>query len=199
MRGKHLRQHSTAAKIGITPADAGKTLKLHQQHIWDEDHPRGCGENAYQVGFALDAVGSPPRMRGKLTLTAAKTYTDTNHPRGCGENSASIFISARPRGSPPRMRGKPKVCIYIYMRRRERITPADAGKTEQIPDKRLLRKDHPRGCGENLITQARTRTNAGSPPRMRGKLYGVYFGSGGLRITPADAGKTHDVVSSSVS
>ena len=127
-------------------------------------------------------------MRGKLTLTAAKTYTDTNHPRGCGENSASIFISARPRGSPPRMRGKPKVCIY--MRRRERITPADAGKTYWRTDRSTASWDHPRGCGENDAVLRIPFNTSGSPPRMRGKRSRFRINDCCVRITPADAGKT---------
>ena len=39
--------------------------------------------------------------------------------------------------------------MHIYMRRRERITPADAGKTQGRLLVTGVRKDHPRGCGEN--------------------------------------------------
>ena len=70
------------------------------------------------------------------------------------------------------------------------ITPADAGKTAVKIKRQNDAWDHPRGCGENFDTGAVRDIQQGSPPRMRGKLYGVCFGSGGLRITPADAGKT---------
>ena len=110
-----------------------------------------------------------------------------DHPRGCGENILSPDASRRRMGSPPRMRGKPvfrlTVCISF------RITPADAGKTKYLPLFKLLIRDHPRGCGENLSTAlyipftkdhprgcgensfrslARS-PPSGSPPRMRGK------------------------------
>ena len=50
------------------------------------------------------------------------------------------------------------------------ITPADAGKTEiqYMLDRET--KDHPRGCGENVLEFQRIRQPRGSPPRMRGKL-----------------------------
>ena len=52
--------------LGITPADAGKTvvgLSYMQRH---QDHPRGCGENDVRLRKFDPVPGSPPRMRGKL-------------------------------------------------------------------------------------------------------------------------------------
>ena len=75
------------------------------------DHPRGCGENnAVKILFGI-ALGSPPRMRGKLEYgfmpslykritpaDAGKTQTGGftcregwDHPRGCGENTKKIL------------------------------------------------------------------------------------------------------------
>ena len=86
------------------------------------------------------------------------------------------------------MRGKrPRGFGCLPLRR---ITPADAGKTEQIPDKRLLRKDHPRGCGENSSIKSSLRFSLGSPPRMRGKPPARAKQNELGGITPADAGKT---------
>ena len=53
-----------------------------------------------------------------------------------------------------------------------------------------LRKDHPRGCGENSSQFAPQGRTQGSPPRMRGKHLLPHRGRGCGRITPADAGKT---------
>ena len=66
MRGKLDGSAVAMYFMGITPADAGKTVALSQRlsHIWD--HPRGCGENHMQVLHLQRASGSPPRMRGKL-------------------------------------------------------------------------------------------------------------------------------------
>ena len=51
-------------------------------------------------------------------------------------------------GSPPQVRGKPMMTEddnYFI-----RITPAGAGKTITAAYAKILTKDHPRRCGENL-------------------------------------------------
>ena len=52
------------------------------------------------------------------------------------------------------------------------------------------RRDHPRRCGENAITQALAGADAGSPPQVRGKPSAPYLTFLSPRITPAGAGKT---------
>ena len=74
--------------------------------------------------------------------------------------------------------------------RSKRITPADAGKTCDLKTKEARKKDHPRGCGENILYMAHVRVQRGSPPRMRGKLLAAVATSKVNGITPADAGKT---------
>ena len=71
-----------------------------------------------------------------------------------------------------------------------RITPADAGKTGKSKASTLSAWDHPRGCGENLLTYGYNSSNMGSPPRMRGKQDMIHLDSHQIGITPADAGKT---------
>ena len=50
-----------------------------------------------------------------------------------------------------------------------RITPAHAGKTASCVIRPATGADHPRACGENLITIEYEFRKGGSPPRMRGK------------------------------
>ena len=167
MRGKLRKSAGSPPRMRITPADAGKTVKVGRPEIRDKDHPRGCGENISQMRSFIILPGSPPRMRGKLIdfrvfLTfdgitpadAGKTFTSLlrhnrfeDHPRGCGENPAPTINVQNANGSPPRMRGK-----------RQKggrqppdggITPADAGKTSQPALRHAFSQDHPRGCGEN--------------------------------------------------
>ena len=108
-------------------------------------------------------------MRGKPDLSTSVNITDKDHPRGCGENQLKQAFAFRLDGSPPRMRGKP-----------------DLSTSVNITD-----KDHPRGCGENQLKQAFAFRLDGSPPRMRGKPTGTSCRFRLMRITPADAGKTH--------
>ena len=130
MRGKRLLCEPFKAEARITPADAGKTTERHSNLYAVQDHPRGCGENGAYALAIRTPIGSPPRMRGKLSLIenlptiiritpadAGKTRYGSrvsckpwDHPRGCGENSHFKPLTAMRTGSPPRMRGKP-VCL----------------------------------------------------------------------------------------
>ena len=208
MRGKLAAQKRDRAHAGITPADAGKTLRHIAPRYRVEDHPRGCGENS--ITFFLVGVleGSPPRMRGKRLCSqtptvgnritpadAGKTCTNwrrhasaEDHPRGCGENRVQQVRRTKGGGSPPRMRGKLK--ISFANSHGSRITPADAGKTRPPHHRRRAREDHPRGCGENPALCIELPWILGSPPRMRGKPTIRVFSEHDIRITPADAGKT---------
>ena len=86
------------------------------------------------------------------------------------------------------MRGK--VPCLRSSSHRCRITPAYAGKRTTLDCLEVLRRDHPRICGEKFIVHPRRILQAGSPPHMRGKE--TKFLSGGMaeRITPAYAGKS---------
>ena len=105
----------------------------------------------------------------------------------CGEKGSSQDGHERQPGSPPRVRGKvpcPRIYVSIY-----RITPACAGKRQALVVALFGAWDHPRVCGEKLISINPGDKLIGSPPRVRGKVAaaicsGLYFG-----ITPACAGK----------
>ena len=172
------------------------------------DHPRGCGENHQSVKAANSLQGSPPRMRGKqpryeascrfygiTPADAGKTsictvrQADTeDHPRGCGENSSGQATYVGCAGSPPRMRGKLRICRKCLFG--NGITPADAGKTYAAAVAVRNKRDHPRGCGENMHGNCLYTRKIGSPPRMRGKRKERMSFQSSVRITPADAGKT---------
>ena len=87
------------------------------------------------------------------------------------------------------MRGKRR--LSHLQRSQSGITPADAGKTMHPAPAKGLQWDHPRGCGENLNVFQRRHCLLGSPPRMRGKPSRLAVPRFGIRITPADAGKTY--------
>ena len=106
----------------------------------------------------------------------------------CGENLPSTAKNAWHRGSPPRVRGKHS--RRAICRRRIRITPACAGKTEYMFGDEVFKEDHPRVCGENRISSLEMNFCRGSPPRVRGKLQSCGENRVPARITPACAGKT---------
>ena len=91
-------------------------------------------------------------------------------------------------GSSPRVRGKlvgVGPCAVIL-----RIIPARAGQTKRKPRGRTGLPDHPRACGANAADNATKIGNAGSSPRVRGKLFGGHGIHGEMRIIPARAGQT---------
>ena len=65
MRGKPVTKQLWHRRVGITPADAGKTrhAMLAANRRWD--HPRGCGENGAIKDSGNRTKGSPPQVRGK--------------------------------------------------------------------------------------------------------------------------------------
>ena len=92
------------------------------------------------------------------------------------------------------------------------ITPAYAGKRDHEASGTADKRDHPRLCGEKLVTETFSHSPLGSPPPMRGK--GISFSGGDILcigspppmrgkgpvtrfktssqgITPAYAGKSH--------
>ena len=193
VRGKHRDPIKSSGRYRITPACAGKTVKLRDIGHAVEDHPRVCGENGESTSESDRLPGSPPRVRGKLfappeTLrrfritpacagktgcpgTAAPARQD--HPRVCGENSRLRGVHTSRRGSPPRVRGKPSVVEWVI--HKLRITPACAGKTEYMRTRVRFLKDHPRVCGENTCWGNRWHCTRGSPPRVRGKPSAGFF------------------------
>ena len=150
MRGKLANLDKSYNTFRITPACAGKTRMLFRYYDISEDHPRVCGENNYRSWYNRGKRGSPPRVRGKLSLTirlltivritpacAGKTMKEIarisvneDHPRVCGENCGEDYFIGLGQGSPPRVRGKHVPGLHFLLT--HRITPACAGKTNDV-------------------------------------------------------------------
>ena len=70
------------------------------------------------------------------------------------------------------------------------ITPACAGKRLPPLVQHFRLWDYPRVCGEKLSTTSTDIHPAGSPPRMRGKAFGLVLYKVEIGIIPACAGKS---------
>ena len=167
MRGEPTPHRRPHRHVGITPAYAGRTLGflIGLELLWD--HPRVCGENLAWRGGCKSTEGSPPRMRGELSLDrggcvgggitpayAGRTGAHPflcwcwwDHPRVCGENGLDVGLLGSALGSPPRMRGELTPAIILGVL--EGITPAYAGRTCTSSRPSPASRDHPRVCGEN--------------------------------------------------
>ena len=75
-------------------------------------------------------------------------------------------------------------------RRRRRLIPAYAGKTNQRAASARVARAHPRVCGENPCFCRGVSSRWGSSPRMRGKPRHECARSDRRRLIPAYAGKT---------
>ena len=166
-----------------------------------------CGEKMMKAGSNCAMLGSPPRMRGKVHCSSARTAaagitpayagkssehtqrsgTSGDHPRVCGEKRLMVVMEYAAVGSPPRMRGKARPHPMGTLERR--ITPAYAGKSPCLPVVLPCCEDHPRVCGEKRRPRFRHCLRPGSPPRMRGKVHCGFTIAWCKRITPAYAGK----------
>ena len=131
--------------------------------------------------------GITPAYAGKRVQIPEYLGGGRDHPRVCGEKIRAIFKMAFSLGSPPRMRGKVKKTVLDLSRLG--ITPAYAGKSASLNVLTLVFRDHPRVCGEKHFCKNFWPRSGGSPPRMRGKVYGPPGSGKSTRITPAYAGK----------
>ena len=173
---------------GITPAGAGKTFITTCSGMMTKDHPRRCGENAYQLHIQVSPPRITPAGAGKTQVMQRALTLVRDHPRRCGENAAGCRIIISICGSPPQVRGKPSAILAVAIS--TRITPAGAGKTEIFLHSDNSDEDHPRRCGENPYVYTQHCRESGSPPQVRGKHALKMHLLGTRRITPAGAGKT---------
>ena len=66
VRGKACLIRKKQIHPRITPACAGKSQSRHPPQAHPTDHPRVCGEKCHSRLSAASALGSPPRVRGKV-------------------------------------------------------------------------------------------------------------------------------------
>ena len=98
--------------------------------------------------FVVPAEGITPAYAGKSLPDDRCLRNHRDHPRVCGEKRKATLWRLPALGSPPRMRGKAK--IMELRKVLPGITPAYAGKSKRNTGGYLLKKDHPRVCGEKI-------------------------------------------------
>ena len=148
-------------------------------------------ERHTQPGLQKLPARITPACAGKTSADLFRASRMRDHPRVCGKDSEIIMPSLSVSGSPPRVRERLNEFYPGHQDRR--ITPACAGKTCVIFRPPPTLRDHPRVCGKDLVALKPTTSMMGSPPRVR-ERHGMFLAIsiyGG--ITPACAGKTHQV------
>ena len=208
MRGTHRRTARAGRHVGIIPAHAGNTIPTSPFRCSCRDHPRACGEHEGGQPQCFRFKGSSPRMRGTpfphlrfvvpvgiIPAHAGNTSRPCmmpslvqDHPRACGEHPYHALACSLRRGSSPRMRG-----TRGHVRSNGEvggIIPAHAGNTHIMLSHVVCDGDHPRACGEHVVTFAPMVKSAGSSPRMRGTLNPATPEVDQTGIIPAHAGNT---------
>ena len=215
MRGKVQLQPGQPAALGITPACAGKRATPSKNPHPGGDHPRVCGEKQLGKNATDYTLGSPPRVRGKVSVDEVNVFHGgitpacagkrsslfftplccRDHPRVCGEKLTDYQLFWQKGGSPPRVRGK--VEARVQHRDDPGITPACAGKSNGEIGKINNVRDHPRVCGEKHCPRCHSTDVPGSPPRVRGKAEQVGAQIWALRDHPRVCGEKPPSASSS--
>ena len=136
-----------------------------------------------------DAVdGIIPAYAGNTRSLRPSKTERRDHPRVCGEHSLREHFGRPGQGSSPRMRGTP-----IFQRSWPSTTgiiPAYAGNTFAQWIDQTKNRDHPRVCGEHLLSRLTRFTVSGSSPRMRGTRARQAAVARERGIIPAYAGNT---------
>ena len=188
VRGKARLVSVTDARLGITPACAGKSVLTAYSNSFFGDHPRMCGEKCWEVPEIVYDYRITPACAGKRRTTRTSGARCRDHPRMCGEKGSLSKSFTAFTGSPPHVRGK-VLCVHSSVSVFG-ITPACAGKSAFGLLSSAESEDHPRMCGEKGSGLPAEDCLLGLPPHVRGKVLLRFSFTPGARITPACAGKS---------
>ena len=133
-------------------------------------------------------MGITPAHAGKTRGDRYSVRLAQDHPRSRGKDSNLSISHLRNVGSPPLTRERP--CRKASTRKKDRITPAHAGKTCEIRHAQVKKQDHPRSRGKDFSHNSSIGMSRGSPPLTRERLQQDSIPPARQRITPAHAGKT---------
>ena len=92
MRGKEQKQLRQCVLSRITPAYAGKSSSVCTKSFYSGDHPRLCGEKIKVFVLEVNAVGSPPPMRGKVVIIRAGYGRERITPAYAGKSLACYHL-----------------------------------------------------------------------------------------------------------
>ena len=136
---------------------------------------------ASQVRIIPAYAGSTPSQRPQV-------LDQGDHPRIRGEHSIVVTTHRFPRGSSPHTRGALEAGAQVYGW--QRIIPAYAGSTFDVPSSGGRARDHPRIRGEHWQSHKKSPQSAGSSPHTRGAPLPRQGNEIDRGIIPAYAGST---------
>ena len=187
MCGEQLTVAVTVVPVeGSSPRVRGAVYCAPRLGVVEGIIPACAGSSRFRHQGKARCRGSSPRVRGAVCLPrwllvyhgiipacAGSSWSSRSgprrgrdHPRVCGEQPPNERVVPCPTGSSPRVRGA--AISYALLLAWHRIIPACAGSSDSGRCYPLLARDHPRVCGEQVITVWITGHTAGSSPRVRG-------------------------------
>ena len=101
-----------SGETGITLAYAGKSRVAALRLTLHRDHPRVCGEKERTSRCACWTEGSPPRMRGKVTIAGYEVDVKGITPAYAGKRLC-LSLSFAPLWDHPRVCGE-KLCAKKF-------------------------------------------------------------------------------------
>ena len=124
-----------------------------------------------------------------MLIQTAETW---DHPRIRGKDTVLTRTEAILQGSPPHTRERHS--LQEEQRFQCRITPAYAGKTLCLQERRQYSRDHPRIRGKDIFIFGGITSESGSPPHTRERPAVLTNSLSLSGITPAYAGKTMKII-----
>ena len=176
MRGTLSRASTATSWSRIIPACAGNTCRSGNAAPSRRDHPRVCGEHNLIKSFVDGKTGSSPRVRGTPRTNRPHNLMPGIIPACAGNTQSLLLFGCR--------------IVDAEVVDEFGIIPACAGNTHCMTPTSAVSWDHPRVCGEHVITSANKAEASGSSPRVRGTLRIVRRFSTCQGIIPACAGNT---------
>ncbi len=152
---------------GPTPRTRGAPPRFCCSAPWRGSNPANTGRSAPQLATAW-APGVQPREHGALR--------------------AAFSLASCAGGPTPRTRGARGHRRREY--RRFRSNPANTGRSDADPARRLRERVQPREHGALEQVLGYARMGLGPTPRTRGALRGVESHRRGLRSNPANTGRS---------
>ena len=186
VRGGRMRRVHDDRSTRLIPARAGRTRCRRPGSRRLPAHPRSCGADGWLCNLSTAGGGSSPLVRGGreggaveyliarlIPARAGRTSSspcwaawESAHPRSCGADACHSKAGDLVSGSSPLVRGGR--CPASRPRRRERLIPARAGRTDCPCPPRFAPAAHPRSCGADALTITADSLNDGSSPLVRG-------------------------------
>ena len=141
--------------------------------------------------------GIIPAHAGNTLFFVLSPVLFWDHPRACGEHMVGHLAGTDSVGSSPRMRGALRFAWNTIAEMG--IIPAHAGNTCRFDSMPHWNWDHPRACGEHMMSKDSEALYEGSSPRMRGTRFDGELWCRRHGIIPAHAGNTSSIISISSS